>query len=112
MKIPPRILTPEYRSGDEKRYAEYLDLLYHAGEILDWFYEPCKWKMADKTYYVPDFLVIYPDRIEFVEVKGYEKGRFGEKGVLKFKAIADKFPYFAWKLVSWRNKQWETLYEL
>ena len=84
----------------EARYAEQLELLKKAGEILDWQYEAVKFKLAPNTYYTPDFMVVKQDMIIFVEVKGYLR----EDANVKFKAVADKFPWFKWEMIRWKNK--------
>ena len=111
-KIPPRpTRIPAYRSDTERQYTEYLELLRRTGEIVNWFYEDSKWKLADGTYYIPDFMVVYKDKIVFVEIKGYTKGRFGEKGVLKFKWCAERYKMFYWRLVQKNKGNWETVLE-
>lgn len=63
------------RSSWEVRYANRLELLKKAGEIVDWMYEPETFWFPVKrgtNNYTPDFKVIYPGgRIEFHEVKGW-----------------------------------------
>ena len=55
----------------EARYAEYLKQQQFAGYV-EWFaYEPIKIKLADKTYWTPDFVVMRPDGIlEAHDTKG------------------------------------------
>jgi hypothetical protein len=62
---------------------------------------------ADRTWYTPDFKVLYPDgRQEFVEVKG---GYIWEDGLLKFKIARSQFPEYAWSLWQRRKTQWVRL---
>lgn len=42
----------------EARYAGYLDGMKHTGEVVAWAYEAVKLRLADKTFYTPDFVVI------------------------------------------------------
>ena len=71
------------RSGFEARWAEYLHLLYRAGEINGFEYEPKEFKFKTKdgkeikkgrgAFYKPDFWVYecYGDSGYFVECKGH-----------------------------------------
>ena len=53
----------------EARYAGYLDGMKHTGEVVAWAYEAVKLRLADKTFYTPDFVVIRTDGgIELHEV--------------------------------------------
>jgi len=45
----------------EQRYADRLELLRIGDEIHRWDFEPVKLRLADKTYYTPDFRVILND---------------------------------------------------
>jgi hypothetical protein len=73
------IIKSRYASKLEASYAERLDLLKHAGEILEWQYEPARFRLSDKpgpkrmtSFYTPDFGVLMPDGIyEMHEVKGF-----------------------------------------
>lgn len=79
----------------EAAYAAYLELLKKAGEVVAYRYEPCALKLAPKTTYTPDFLVIYPGHMEFHEVKGFER----DDAIVKFKVAAEMFPWFGFKMV-------------
>jgi hypothetical protein len=56
----------------EQAYALHLKCLLLAGEI-EWFaFEPWKLRLAQKTTYTPDFVVMRPDgALECHEVKGH-----------------------------------------
>lgn len=97
----------------EAKYADYLEMQRRLG-FVEWFaYEPMKFKLADKTYYTPDFAVMRPDgTIELHDTKGTtsKKRESGERvkapfaeehSKIKIKAIADKFPFrvfMVWEL--------------
>ena len=82
----------------EKRYADHLRCLQLAGEIHCFAYERHNLKLADKTYYKPDFEVMLPDgTIEFHEVKGFMQ----EDANVKLKVAADQFPQYVFRLVRW-----------
>ena len=89
----------------EARYADYLEEQRRLGYV-EWFaYEPMKFKLADKTYYTPDFVVMRPDgAIEVHDTKGTttktrksgarEKAPFAEEhSKIKIKSVADKYPF-------------------
>ena len=86
----------------EMKYEGQLELLKRAGEIVSYRYEPIKFRLADKTFYTPDFMVTYEDRIEFHETKGF----WEEDARIKIKIVASLFPEFAFVAVQWKQKQW------
>ncbi|WP_186107277.1 DUF1064 domain-containing protein [Burkholderia gladioli] len=56
----------------ESRYALHLEQRKHAGEIAWYVFEAWKFRLADNTFYTPDFVVMLADgRIECHEVKGH-----------------------------------------
>jgi len=56
----------------ETRYSQTLELLLKAGEIQHWSFESVKLRLADQTFYTPDFLVIDDEgQIQFHETKGF-----------------------------------------
>jgi hypothetical protein len=73
-----------------------------AGALAAWWYEPLNWRMADNTYYRPDFLVMRDDgALELHEVKGRKNGKDGkpdtfwkeEDAWLKLKIVAEQAPF-------------------
>ena len=87
----------------EEKYSLYLNGLKTTGEIIDFRYEAIKLRLADKTFYTPDFAVFYPDRIELHETKGFME----DDANVKIKVAAEQHWYFKFVLVQWKNKQWE-----
>lgn len=88
----------------EAAYAQLLDAKKHAGEIIDWRLHPIRVRLADRTYYVPDFLVMTADReIQIHEVKG---GYTTEKGQLKIKLCAEVLPWFRVFKCSKKGGEW------
>lgn len=108
--------VPGQMNGTEQRYAdEVLDVRLRHSQILDWAFEPDHLRLADRTFYVPDFRVMLPDgSIEFHEVKGTKRKKkdgvaTGEtapysrdKGLIKIKVAAETHPY-VFRIV-WRSK--------
>ena len=70
---------PKVKYGDitfdselEVEYYKCLDELWHKGEVLEILYHPKAIEnLIGKRSYTPDFCVLYPDRIEIIETKGY-----------------------------------------
>jgi hypothetical protein len=97
--------APGEMNGMEKKYAAYLDIRKVTGEIKDWKFEPLKLRLAPKTYYTPDFLLLMPDgRIELHETKGFME----EDAAVKIKVAREMFAeIFTIVLVRMdKNKQW------
>lgn len=100
----------------EARYAQHLDLLQKAGEIVEWRFEPIKLRLAGRTFYTPDFFVevvsvpnqtttnlIPPNSLQLHEVKGFWR----DDARVKIKVAAELFPWFRFRAVKWVNGQWE-----
>jgi len=87
----------------ETRYANRLKELILAGDIQEYTYETVKLKLAEKTWYTPDFMVILANgEVQFHETKAYME----EDANVKLKGIAEKFPAFTFILVKEERKQW------
>jgi predicted nuclease of restriction endonuclease-like RecB superfamily len=90
---------PGTMNGTEKKYADELQLRLLAEEIVDWKFEAVKLRLADKTFYTPDFMVLHNDGgIEFVETKGH----WEDDARVKIKVAADR--YFMFKFVALKPK--------
>jgi len=74
----------------EAAYAARLELLRRDGEIIWWSYEAIKLRLADNTYYTPDFDVMRADGLlEIHEVKGH----WEDDARVKIKVAAEQFPF-------------------
>lgn len=75
----------------EAEYAKVLDDQKHRGEILDYWFEPARWVIAEpRCTLCPDFLVQMPDgELVYHEVKGF----FEEDAKVKCKAFITKYPF-------------------
>ena len=74
----------------EDAYAQTLELRKRAGEIAWYRFEGLKLRLADKTFYTPDFAVMLADgQIECHEVKGY----WLEDARAKIKVAAEMYPF-------------------
>ncbi|BCF88693.1 hypothetical protein [Paraburkholderia largidicola] len=74
----------------EAAYEHVLAARLHAGEILWYRFEAFKLRLADNTFYTPDFPVITAtNELIFIEVKG----RWTDKARAKTKIAAAQFPH-------------------
>ena len=106
MKKYPAPVIRKNRQGmnkTEERYAQRLEMMRMRGEILGWKFEPFGIKLAPKTYYHPDFLVIYPGHFEVHEVKGFWR----DDARVKIKTCAEMYPWFKFVAVYWKQSQWK-----
>lgn len=74
----------------EQAYASFLELRRIAGEVAWWKFEGIKVRLADNTFYTPDFAVMLADGIlECHEVKGF----WTDDARVKIKVAADIYPF-------------------
>ena len=84
-----RLKTGE-RNKTEAAYEVYLDDLKHGGEIVWHRFEGIKLRLADNTFYTPDYAVMMKDgTLEIHEVKGY----WQDDARVKIKVAADIYPF-------------------
>jgi hypothetical protein len=102
MRAMKPIIRDERMNGTEARYAKLLDLRKKAGEIINWRFEPFGLRLASKTYYHPDFLVVYPGHFEIHEVKGFWR----DDARAKIKMAAELFPWFKFVAVKSERGRW------
>ena len=96
---------PGERNKTEAAYEQHLELLKRAGEIDSYSFEGIKLKLADNTFYTPDFLVFANDMtLEIHDVKGTSKKLrasgikesvpwIEEDAKLKLKIVAKLYPF-------------------
>lgn len=74
----------------EQAYADHLTLRQRAGEIAWFRFEGLKVRLADNTFYTPDFAVMLADgTLECHEVKGY----WHDDARVKIKVAAELYPF-------------------
>lgn len=74
----------------EAAYAAHLELLRSAGEVVWSRFEGVKLRLADNTFYTPDFAVMAADGVmEMHEVKGF----WTDDARVKIKVAADQYPF-------------------
>lgn len=86
----------------EIAYIDHLDARLRDGSIIAWRYESLKLRLADKTFFTPDFLVQLPSgELELHEVKGAKRKPDGtykpwaeEDARLKLKIAAEQWWQF------------------
>lgn len=82
-------MKPGQMNKTESEYARYLELLKRAGEIAWYRFEGMKFRLADNTFYTPDFAVMRADgKLEMHEVKGFWR----DDARVKIKVAADIYP--------------------
>lgn len=88
----------------ESKYAEHLELQRQAGKIVFWRFGAIKFRLADRTWYCPDFYIMRPDgSIEIHETKGH----WEDDARVKIKATAEQFPEFWFVAVQWKKGDWQ-----
>ncbi|HDS1649026.1 TPA: DUF1064 domain-containing protein [Stenotrophomonas maltophilia] len=74
----------------EQAYAQHLERLRMCGDV-EWFrFEGVKLRLADNTFYTPDFAVMSGDSVmEMHEVKGF----WTDDARVKIKVAAGQYPF-------------------
>lgn len=74
----------------EQAYQQTLELLKHDGSVVWYRFEGLKLRLADNTFYTPDFAVMRDDGVmECHEVKGF----WQDDARVKIKVAADSYPF-------------------
>lgn len=92
----------------EIAYSQHLEALKSCGEIVWWKFEAIKLRLADSTFYTPDFFIMLANgQLECREVKGY----WLDDARAKIKMAAELFPFRFIAVQKKSNKQgggWKT----
>lgn len=89
----------------EQLYANRLEVMKRAGEIIDYKFESQKLRLADNTFYTPDFFVLAADMtVQFHEVKG---GFIMDDAAVKIKVAAEQFPFYQFFMWQYKKKEWK-----
>ena len=95
----------------EQAYADLLEGRKLAGEILGWRYEPYKLRLADNTYYTPDFMLQLPSgEIQLHETKACKADGTllaEDDAMVKIKVAAELYPEFQFCLVGKHRSVWK-----
>lgn len=74
----------------ESEYCQLLELRKRAGEIAWYRFEGVKLRLADNTFYTPDFAVMLSTgEMEMHEVKGF----WTDDARVKIKVAAEQYPF-------------------
>lgn len=91
------------RNKTEEQYEQTLELMKRSGAVLWYRFEGLKLRLADSTFYTPDFAVIASDGVvECHEVKGH----WQDDARVKIKIAAEMYP-FRFMAVKKRGGGWE-----
>lgn len=84
-----RLKTGEM-NATEREYGNMLELRHRAGDVLWYKFEGVKLRLADNTFYTPDYAVMTADYvIECHEVKGH----WQDDARVKIKVAASLYPF-------------------
>lgn len=84
-----RLKTGE-RNKTEAAYEDTLRAMQARGDVLWFRFEGMKLRLADNTFYTPDFAVMrHNGQIEFHEVKGF----WQDDAKVKIKVASDAYPF-------------------
>lgn len=87
----------------ERRYGlEVLEPKLFTKEILSYQFESLKFKLAKRTFYTPDYVVVTPTHIEIHEVKGF----WEDDARVKIKVVAELNPHFLFVAIQHKKGQW------
>lgn len=100
-------LPQGHMNKTEARYlAEVLEPGRHAGDVQWYGFEAIKYRLADNTFYTPDFAVLLADgRLQAHEIKG----RWEDDARVKIKVAASLFPiqFIAVKAPPKKGEPWQ-----
>ena len=84
-----RLKTGE-RNKTEQAYEDYLGARQRVGDVLWFRFEGVKLRLADNTFYTPDFAVMLASgQMEMHEVKGF----WADDARVKIKVAAEMYPF-------------------
>lgn len=95
---------PGVMNGLESKWADHLNDLQQAGDVIWWAYEPIRLRLANNTTYTPDFFVM--DKSGELQVWETKGGIWTAESRVKIKVAAELYP-FRFFGVQWRKKQWK-----
>jgi hypothetical protein len=97
---PRRRPIPGQMNKLEERYEAELQSKKGFGTIVDYRYQAIKLKLAPNTFYTPDFVVTFEDRMELHEVKGF----WEDDARVKIKTAAALYPEFLFVAVTYEKR--------
>lgn len=103
---------PGKMNKSETAFAGHLDIRKLGGEVVDWKFESIKLKLADNTYFIPDFNVEMANGdLVMCEVKRLWKGKrsphWEDDARVKIKVAAETFrAWFSFYGVHFDGEKW------
>lgn len=92
---------PGELNQSELRYLKHLGRMKACGEIAEYWPHALKFRLADKTWYVPDVLVMAPDgQLSLHELKGWME----DDAAVKLKVTSELYWIFPVRLVREKPK--------
>jgi hypothetical protein len=86
----------------EQSFAQHLEARRRAGTLQSWGFERIKLRLADNTWWTPDFDYLLPDgQIVIVDTKGH----WEEAARIKIKTCASLYPHFRFQAVTKQTKR-------
>ena len=80
------------------------------GKIVWIGYEKFKFRLADNTFYTPDFMALQADgEIVFHEIKGGYI--LDTTGTTKFKVVCELFPFIKFRMWQYKDKEFKIIME-
>lgn len=90
----------------ETAYSLELEEAKRRGEIAAWWFEAFKLRLADRTWYTPDFLLLHASgKMGFIEIKGFAR----EDAMVKFKVAREQYQQFDWAMLRKTKHGWEVV---
>ena len=87
----------------EASYAALLDWEVSQGMVAAYWYESVKLRLATRTWYTPDFLVLYSNGgFQFVEIKGFLR----DDAAVKYKLAREQYSWAEWVMLRRVKGQW------
>jgi len=88
----------------ERHYSWFLDGLVESGVVTRYRFGEVKVRLADKTWYSPDFQVwLHYGRVVMVETKGWCR----DDAAVKFKVARERYSEYQWMMVGRSKGKWE-----
>jgi hypothetical protein len=106
---PPPVLVPvpaierPKMNRTEQRMAQRLEVAVKLGLVVRFGFELVTLRLADRVRYTPDFFVVYPDGLGFVEVKG---GFIRDDARIKLQVAARMYPELRFTLAQYVKGAW------
>ncbi len=101
---PPAVKIPRGMNSWEKQYAGWLATMQAGGEVLWWAFEPIRVRLADNSFFKPDFLVVWHDgEITADEIKGVER----EAAIVRWKVAAGLIPWVTFRMLTKEGSGWK-----